>query len=483
MNNETGIVFALPFADTVSPDVTVKQVKDIQFAVVGDAGLLSNPENGLAEQAEAYSYVSNTSGTIRTSTTLVAITYAISALIGSLAMAFLAEALFIMKLLSHVMAFFLIIAALAGVISQGFGSAASFFQGWIGYTAITSVTTLLFAIVLLIATALIRAGDAILGSWATAMMLWIGVCPALAIFILNWMFKKLFRTRSPFTIRGMQAMAGNPLAVAGAVGGGGALTTNLLEQGRRKLTGAAMTTAKGRLLGRKDTEPQSGMHEQGGLPGTGRGVDDRHPPSRHRLVQRLQQHRPRHQRLPGRHLPGRSDLLGGRRLHPGSPRGVDPQGVQVRRAQSHESSIIQCCRPSTSGRTIGTVGRSISRSTGVVSEQFKARTCGKATSWLVSSVEELKHACQIEHHFSVAVLAERRGAVSIAAMIHAPTCIRLTLIGVTSPCSVEIAPLSPFKSLRPSSCARTKSSSLIKPRGREFSTISRGGIWERAIVE
>jgi len=253
VNNETGIVFALPFADTVSPDVTVKQVKDIQFAVVGDLNLLSDPDNGLAEHTEAYSYVSNTSGTLRSATTLLAITYAISALVGSLAMAFLAAALFIMKLLSHVMAFFLIIAALAGVISQGFGSAASFFKGWIGYTAITSVTTLLFAIVLLIAMALIRTGDAVLGGWATAMMLWIGVCPALSIFVLNWVFKRLFRTRSPFTLRGMQAMAGNPLAVAGAVGGGGVLTKNLLEEGRRKLTGAAMTSAKGRLLGRKDT--------------------------------------------------------------------------------------------------------------------------------------------------------------------------------------------------------------------------------------
>src|SRR5690606_38641148 len=74
-----------------------------------------------------------------------------------------------------------------------------------------------------------------------------------SILLLNWMFKRLFRTRSPFTLRGMQAMAGNPLAVAGAVGGGGALTKNLLEQSRRKLTGAAMDTAKGRLLGRKDT--------------------------------------------------------------------------------------------------------------------------------------------------------------------------------------------------------------------------------------
>jgi hypothetical protein len=252
VNNETGVVFALPFADKVSPDVTVDKVKDIQFAVVGDASLLSNPENGLAEHPEAYSYVSNSAGTIRTSTTMLAITYAISALIGAAAMTILATALFIMKLLSHVMAFFLIIAALAGVISQGFGSAASFFKGWIGYTAITSVTTLLFALVLLIATALIRTGDAVLGGWATAMMLWIGLCPAMSILLLNWMFKRLFRTHSPFTLRGMQAMAGNPLAVAGAVGGGGALTKNLLEQGRRKLTGAAMDTAKGRLLGRKD---------------------------------------------------------------------------------------------------------------------------------------------------------------------------------------------------------------------------------------
>lgn len=253
VNNEAGVVFALPFADKVSPDVTVDKVKDIQFAVVGDASLLSDPENGLAEHPKAYSYVSNSAGTIRTSTTMLAITYAISALIGAAAMTILATALFIMKLLSHVMAFFLIIAALAGVISQGFGSAASFFKGWIGYTAITSVTTLLFALVLLIATALIRAGDAVLGGWATAMMLWIGICPAMSILLLNWMFKRLFRTHSPFTLRGMQAMAGNPLAVAGAVGGGGVLTKNLLEQGRRKLAGAAMDTAKGRLLGRKDT--------------------------------------------------------------------------------------------------------------------------------------------------------------------------------------------------------------------------------------
>src|SRR5690625_6585071 len=85
----------------------------------------------------------------------------VSAIFGGVAMAILAGVLFLMKLLSYAMAFFLILAALAGVVSQGFGSALSFFKGWVGYTAITSMTTLLFAFVFLMASGLLRAGDGI----------------------------------------------------------------------------------------------------------------------------------------------------------------------------------------------------------------------------------------------------------------------------------------------------------------------------------
>src|SRR5690625_1046897 len=131
-------------------------------------------------------------------------------------MAILAGVLFLLKLLSYAMAFFLILAALAGVVSQGFVSALSFFKGWVGYTAITSITTLLFAFVFLMASGLLRAGDGIFGQWAQAMIICVGLSPALSIIMLNWAFKMLFRTSSPFTLRGMQAMAGNPLAVAGA---------------------------------------------------------------------------------------------------------------------------------------------------------------------------------------------------------------------------------------------------------------------------
>src|SRR5699024_3655836 len=77
--------------------------------------------------------------------------------------------------------------------------------------------------------------------------IWIGLCPALSIIMLNWAFRRLFRTNSPFTLRGMQAMAGNPLAVAGAAAGGGALLKAGLDKGRHSLTSAATNAAKGRL--------------------------------------------------------------------------------------------------------------------------------------------------------------------------------------------------------------------------------------------
>ncbi|MDN5821457.1 MAG: type IV secretion system protein, partial [Brachybacterium sp.] len=251
VNHDPRFVFSLPFSDKVSPDSTVAELDDIQFAVVGDKSLLSDPDNELASHPQAYGFVANSAGTIRTASTLLTISYLVSALCGGVAMALLAGVLFVMKLLSYAMAFFLILAALAGVVSQGFGSASSFFKGWIGYTAITSMTTLLFAFVLLMASGLLRAGDSIFGQWALAMMIWIGLCPALSILMLNWAFKKLFRTSSPFTLRGMQAMAGNPAAVAGATAAGGSLLRNGLDKSRRQLTSSLVDAGKNRLGGGK----------------------------------------------------------------------------------------------------------------------------------------------------------------------------------------------------------------------------------------
>src|SRR5699024_5260920 len=90
VQNKPGFVLSLPFSDTVSPDKTVKEVTDIQFSVVGDVSLLSDPANGLADHKQAYSFVANSAGTIRTASTMLAIAYMISALAGGAAMAILA---------------------------------------------------------------------------------------------------------------------------------------------------------------------------------------------------------------------------------------------------------------------------------------------------------------------------------------------------------------------------------------------------------
>lgn len=279
--HETGFVFSLPFSDAVSADTTVKELAEVQFAVVGDKSTLDDPENGLADSSQAYYYVSNAAGTIRTTTTMNVIVYAIGALIGGIAMVILAGVLFIMKLLSYVMAFFLIIAALAGIVSQGFGSSVAFLKNWIGYTAITSVTTLLFAFVQMVALALVRTGDSVLGQWSLAMMLWIGLCPALAIFILNWAFRRLFKTNSPFTLRGMQAMAGNPALIGGAALAGGGIARDLMDRGRRQLTNSAVKSIGGRFGGGKvsaDSKSAAANEEilgdaENPVPAEGQGTD------------------------------------------------------------------------------------------------------------------------------------------------------------------------------------------------------------------
>ena len=257
VEHQGGFVFSLPFSDQVSPDSTVAELDDVQFAVVGDRSLLSDPDNDLASNPQAYGFVANSAGTIRTASTMLTITYLVSAIFGGAAMAILAGVLFVMKLLSYAMAFLLIIAALAGVVGQGFGSALSFFKGWIGYTAITSMTALLFAFVLLLASGLLRAGDGIFGQWALAMMIWIGLCPALSILVLNWAFKRLFRTNSPFTLRGMQAMAGNPAAVAGATAAGGSLLKNGMDKGSRQLKSSLVSAGKNRLGGKAGADSKS----------------------------------------------------------------------------------------------------------------------------------------------------------------------------------------------------------------------------------
>lgn len=208
--------------------------KEIDLFVVGNTNILNDPKEGIASVPVLYDVQGNLTGADRSVSPMVAAIYTVSAIVGAIAMALLAIALLVMKTLSYVMAGFLILAVIAGTISQGTGSAVTFFKQWLGYTFITSITNLLMSFVFLMSTALNSVGTMI-SSEAIPLILWAGVVPALSIFLLNWVFKKFFKARSPFSLRGMQSYASNPMGVAAAAGGAGMLGKELLDRGRYDL--------------------------------------------------------------------------------------------------------------------------------------------------------------------------------------------------------------------------------------------------------
>lgn len=210
------------------------EFKDIDLYAVGNSNILNDPKEGIASVPELYAFEANLTGADRTVFPGVAAVYAISALFGAIAMTLLALALLVMKTLSYLMAGFLILAVIAGTISQGTGSAVTFFKQWLGYTFITSITNLLMSFVFLMSSALNSLGASIFSA-AIPLVLWAGIVPALSIFLLNWMFKKFFKARSPFSMRGMQSYANNPMGVTAAAAGGGALLGDLLDNGRRSV--------------------------------------------------------------------------------------------------------------------------------------------------------------------------------------------------------------------------------------------------------
>src|SRR5699024_4790974 len=104
------------------------EFKDIDLYAVGNSNILNDPKEGIASVPELYAFEANLTGADRTVFPGVAAVYAISALFGAIAMTLLALALLVMKTLSYLMAGFLILALTAGPVSEGPGSAVTFFK-------------------------------------------------------------------------------------------------------------------------------------------------------------------------------------------------------------------------------------------------------------------------------------------------------------------------------------------------------------------
>lgn len=93
---------------------------------------------------------------------------------------------------------------------------------FLGLTFVTAFSTLLFAVLIMFTSILLRVGRSLVEDVPILMMMWAGIAPILAVFMLHWVFSKWFKMPSPVTPSGARAwMSGmgphNIMAAASAL--------------------------------------------------------------------------------------------------------------------------------------------------------------------------------------------------------------------------------------------------------------------------
>ncbi len=180
---------------------------------------------------------------------------------------------------------FVVIAALFS--SRPFGAViGKSFSKFLGVTLVATMVTAMLALVVVIASVLMNIGVAIFGAGSLLTMLWCGLSPALALIVLNLIFKKAFHVPSPLSISGAKAWgqaglsgAAGLAATAGVTAGvGRALKGMARTTGREMTKGAISKVSGGRLGGFRGDNTSKGRRsamgaEQGLDPSTPTGKE------------------------------------------------------------------------------------------------------------------------------------------------------------------------------------------------------------------
>lgn len=153
---------------------------------------------------------------------------------------------------------------------------------FIGVSLVASMITAMLAIVVVIASVLMGIGVALFGAGSLLSMLWCGISPALALIVLNLIFKKAFQVPSPMSISGARAwgqagVSGAAGFAAGAgvtAGVGRALKGMAGTTGREMTKGAISRASGGRLGGYRGDNTRKGRRSEMGAE---QGLDPRSP--------------------------------------------------------------------------------------------------------------------------------------------------------------------------------------------------------------
>lgn len=223
--------------DAVKPGFDIGRYSSIPLYIVGDNETLTTDGNWGTDTtpAAASNFALNSTGAARDASPVGPLVTSISSVVGAAVVIFLAAALFVMKTLSYLMALFFIIVALAAMLTQGQGSAGSFAKQWFGYTLVTSLASVLLSVVFQFATTLVNMGEIFIGGFPLGMAIWTGIAPAFSVLLLNWIFRKIFKSASPFTVKGMQSFANSAPGVAVAAAGGTEAVRQIAENRKDRL--------------------------------------------------------------------------------------------------------------------------------------------------------------------------------------------------------------------------------------------------------
>lgn len=214
---------------------------------------------GGTDSRAAYQYVSSLFGYDKFNTGgMSAIMYAISAFVNMVVFGGLSLIVFLAKGATAVLLIALFPMMLVSMLPMFSNALSRFLKQFVGFSVFAWGYSLIVAIVVLIATIINRAGEALVGNYgSTFAMLISALSPAAALIMIAMLAKKVVGVNplSPKTILGMAG-------VGGAIGAAG---SNMLTNGWNQAKGRGKQAAKNKITGAGDPGGK------GGLPGGGKG--------------------------------------------------------------------------------------------------------------------------------------------------------------------------------------------------------------------
>lgn len=146
------------------------------------------------------------------------------------------------------------------------------FSKFLGVSLVATMITAMLALVVVIASVLMNIGTVIFGQGSLLTMLWCGLSPALALLVLNLIFKKAFRVPSPVSLSGAKAWGQAGLSGAAGFAAGASVTAGAgrLLKGMARTTGREMTkgaisrVSAGRLGGYRGENTRKGRRSEMG---------------------------------------------------------------------------------------------------------------------------------------------------------------------------------------------------------------------------